>query len=713
MLSNLNEQQQQAVLAVEGPVMVFAGAGSGKTRTLTYRVAYMINEKNIDPYHILAITFTNKATNEMRERLIHLVGEHSHDVTISTFHSLCARILRKEITALGYSRDFTIIDEDEQLKIINQVLKDANTDRKEFSGKKLQKVLNYTKCFSVKSTNPAEQALFDTYEERMHSLNLLDFEDLLLKVHDLFRNFPEIREKYASRYQYILVDEFQDTNLIQYEIVKLLAEKSRNLFVVGDDDQSIYSFRGTNYENMNLYKKDFPEYQLFLLNQNYRSTQVILDGCNRLIANNKNRQKKELFSEIPGNANDVEIFQAYNEKLEVDYILDQIFTMKLRGEEYSSIAILYRNSVLLRNVELGIIQMGLPYRVFGGISYLRRREVKDIIAYLKLIVNHEDLYSFERIINVPARAIGDATIGKVMEIRKKYKISLFEAIDACKTILSDRRYLALTEFKDLILKLTEEMNDHPLIEVYDHLLEAIHYIDYLKEEEDSEERIENIEEFKSILLQIEEETGTLSRIERLEEAFDEAILSDDARQNQKESINGLTLSTIHSVKGLEFDTVFVIGLEENVFPNSYRFSSEEELEEERRIAYVAFTRAKKKLYLLSAQNRLLYGERFTNKTSRFVFEFTGVTPVEKDPIIDINQDHNYQYEKPKTAEPKKVELLKGEDIPKYKVGDKVIHSKFGEGIIIAIESGEIGQIFFDQTKKLTKILLSHPALRKR
>lgn len=705
MLSSLNEQQKAAVIAVNGPVMVFAGAGSGKTRTLTYRVAYMIAHEKIKPYNILAITFTNKATNEMKNRLLNLVGPISYDVTISTFHSLCARILRREITHLGYDKSFTILDEEEQLKIVNEVLKENNIDRKKYSGKSMQKQINYVKCFNSKPSNPIEQRIFSLYEEKMKSLNLLDFEDLLLKVNELFYNFPEVLERYCKKFQYVLVDEFQDTNLIQYEIVKLLTINSRNLFVVGDDDQSIYSFRGTNYENMQLFKHDFPEFQIFYLTQNYRSTQHILDGCNLLIAHNQNREDKKLFSCDLGDSSDVQIYQAYNEKEEVDYILDRIFSIKIRGSEYSSIAVLYRNSSLMRNMELGLIQMGLPYQVFGGISYLRRREVKDIIAYFKLIVNPNDVYSFQRIVNVPSRSLGDATVNKVLEIKKKYRLTLFDAVDACKTLLSEKRYQALNEFKEMILSMSALLEAANLVMVFDFLIEKIKYYDYLKSEDDGEERIENVEEFKSILVQIEEGDPSLTRKERLEAAFDEAILSDDKLQNQRQNREGITLSTIHSVKGLEFEYVFVIGLEENVFPNTFRFSSEDELEEERRIAYVAFTRAKKRLYLISAKNRLLYGERFNNKTSRFILEFTGANRQNNDIEFEIVKDERIDTVK-------QIELLSNDEKPDYKIGDKVIHNKFGEGIIIAI-NGNDGQIFFDQAKSLTKILLNHPALRKK
>lgn len=701
MLSNLNEQQKAAVLAVEGPVMVFAGAGSGKTRTLTYRVAYMIDAVKIRPSNILAITFTKKATNEMKERLIKLIGPYAYDVTISTFHSLCAKILRRDITHLGYSRNFNILDEEEQLKVINDCLKENNIDKKQYPAKYIQRLIKTAKCFSVLPEDPYERRVYDLYEKKMQEFNLLDFDDLLIKTYELFKNNKEVLDKYRSIFKYILVDEFQDTNLIQYKIVRLLAEESRNLFVVGDDDQSIYSFRGTNYENMQLFKKDFPEHKIFYLTENYRSPQSILDGCNRLIKNNINREKKELISQNKGSSDDVVIYQAYNEKQEVEFIVDRILSLKLHGVDYKDIAILYRNTVLLRNLELGIIQMGIPYKVYGGVPYLRRREIKDIIAYFKLMIDNDDVYSFRRVVNVPSRMLGETTIDKVIELKNKYNLSLFDAIDATKSILSLRRYNALTEFKNLILEFKDKLESNHLIDIYNELLERISYREYLLNEDEAEDRIDNIEEFKSILYQIETDNPDLPRSERLREAFDQALLNDDVKQSQKQSLDGITLSTIHSVKGLEFDYVFVIGLEENVFPNVRSFSSPDEIEEERRIAYVAFTRAKKKLFLITAQNRLLYGDRFANRPSRFLLEYTGTT---------LEEERIYKEEK--KDEFTKVKLLTEEEQPNYKPGDKVIHSKFGEGIIIAINK-DIGQIFFDNTKDIKQIMLNHPALRKK
>jgi len=708
MLGALNEAQKKAVLAVEGPVIVFAGAGSGKTRTLTYRIAYMIKEQGINPFNILAITFTNKAANEMKERLRTLLGHESFDATICTFHSLCAKILRREIDVLGYDKSFSIIDEDEQLKIIGEVLSENNLEKKK--ARSLQKAIGYLKCFGVRSRDPFENKVWDLYEEKMKSLNLLDFDDLLLKVKEIFLYHEDILEKYRMKYQYILVDEFQDTNLIQYQIVKLLALKKRNLFVVGDDDQSIYSFRGANYENTILFKKDFPEHTMFTLTQNYRSTQKILDGCNRLISNNKDREKKELFSEIEGKDNDVVIYEAIDEKDEVEYVLDEISYLKNRDNSYEDFAILYRSSVLLRNFELGLIRRGIPYKVFGGVSYLKRREIKDIIAYLKLIINNNDLHSFKRIINVPTRGIGPSTIEKIEELRKKYKITLFETLDACKTVLPKSKYEVLMEFKNMILEFKERMNEIDLLSFYDEVLEKIQYLEYLKDEtDDFEDRKDNLKEFKSVLYQVEEDSSDLPRTEKLRAAFDDAILSDDYLQNQKENKNGLTISTIHSVKGLEFPYVFLVGLEENIFPNSFKFESDSELEEERRVAYVACTRAQKKLYLVKSNKRMLYGNFFKNEPSRFLFEFIGRNAIKEKKKVIVN-DFVFTDITPEVE--KKVEKVVNNDPKSFKPGDTVIHSKFGEGIIVGIDK-EIGQIFFASEGRVAKIALSHPSLNKK
>lgn len=713
MLGELNELQRQAVLPIDGPVIVFAGAGSGKTRTLTHRIAYMIKEKSIAASNILAITFTNKAANEMKERLKGMLGYEATLSTISTFHSLCAKILRREIEILGYDRSFSIIDDDEQLKIISEVLSENNFDKKK--ARSIQNMIGYCKCFGTKSKDGWENKVWDLYEEKMKNLNLLDFDDLLLKVKEIFLYNPQILQKYRNKYRYILVDEFQDTNLIQYQIVKLLALEHRNLFVVGDDDQSIYSFRGANYENVRLFKKDFPEHLSFSLTQNYRSTQTILDGCNRLISHNKDREKKELFSNEKGNTNDVELFEARNEKEEVEYVLNEIYSLKNKNNSYEDFAILYRSSVLLRNFELGLIKQQIPYKVYGGVSYLKRREIKDVIAYLKLIVNNNDLHNFKRIVNVPPRGIGQASLEKIEDIKNTYKISLFEALDACKTIFPKSKYETLMEFKNMILDFSQKLEETELVQFYVDVLTKIDYLNYLKDEvDDFEDRKANLDEFKSILYQVDNGSENTSRTEKLREAFDEAILSDEYLQTQKENKTGVTISTIHSVKGLEFDYVFLVGFEENIFPNTFRLEDESELEEERRVAYVACTRARKKLIFTRANQRMLYGSFFKNEPSRFLSEFMGNSMVKKKTVLF--EDYQFDDIKPdidvKPKEKSETVIQEANDPKMYKLGDQVVHKKFGEGVIIAID-GTIGQIFFNSEKRLIKIELSHPALNKK
>lgn len=698
LLHDLNEEQREAVSTINGPVIVFAGAGSGKTRTLTYRIAHMIQDENIKPYNILAITFTNRATNEMKSRLLKLVGEDATKCHISTFHSFCARILRMEIEALGYSRHFSIIDDDDQLLFISKLLKEANVDKKLFPPRHVQKNINRCKCFDMKPEVHTYTTIYELYEAKMKEENLLDYEDLLIKVHEIFKKFPEILEKYQEKYKYISIDEFQDTNLIQYKIAEILGRKYKNIFVVGDDDQSIYSFRGTNYENMQRFKKDFADYKLIHLTENYRSTQSILKGCNALISNNKDREKKELFSRNTGKNNDVTIYQASSEKEEVEYVIDKIATLKNKGIEYNNIAILYRSSSLARNYEMGLIKEGIPYKIFGGVSYLKRREVKDMIAYLKLIVNHNDTQSFERIVNVPPRGIGSATVNTLLEHKRKFRLSIFDAIEEMKGNLPNSKYTVLNSFKETILKYRNTIEDETLIHLFENLVSDIKYREYLKEEDDNvEERLENLEEFKSILFTIEDNGVVDTRINKLEAAFDEAILSDDKLPNQKQSLNGITLSTIHSAKGLEFDAVFLVGLEEGVFPNSLANDENKDLEEERRIAYVGCTRAKSKLYLISSRRRLLYGNIVFNRTSRFLLEFSEAS----DAKID-RKKVTFETKKEEKKEPTNTE---------YKVGDKVKHTLYGEGIIIAINDG-IGQICFSQKGVITKMILNHPTLSK-
>ena len=703
----LNVNQSKAATMFAGPVMVFAGAGSGKTRTLTYRVANMINE-GIPAYNILAITFTNKATNEMKERLYDLVGETIKFTTISTFHSLCARILRQDIDVIGYKRNFEIIDEEDQLKIVAEALEQENIDKKRFTPKQMRKMINFNKCFNLKPSSQIEQKVFNKYEEIMKEMNLLDFEDLLIKTYEVFKTSSVVLEKYRSKFQYILVDEFQDTNLIQYKIVRMLALNHRNLFVVGDDDQSIYSFRGTNYENMQLFKKDFPEYNMIILDQNYRSTQVILDGSNRLISNNKNRENKTLYSDIKGKESDVVVSTLPDERDEVDYVIAQIKdAVKRQNKEYKDFAILYRSSVISRNFELGLISNNIPYKIYGGISYLRRKEIKDVIAYLKLIIDNDDVMSFKRIVNEPSRGLGAKTIQDLLDIRRQYNLDIFTAIDTYKS-KSVSKFKVLNEFKNLILDLKQKLNDMSLTELFEELLLQTNYVSIYEDDDNVEERKENLMEFKSILRTIENDGEIASNEEKLTAAFDEAILADDKLQNQRQSQEGVTLSTVHSVKGLEFDTVFVVAFENGIFPSFMISSEDEDGEEERRIAYVAVTRAKNKLYLTTAKKRLLYGSISKNRPSRFLLEFSGANIFEKPKIKEYDEYGISQVER----EENKKQFENSTDDKNYKIGDFIIHKVYGEGIVVSLD-GTTGKICFTAQGRIKTFDMTHPSIRKK
>ena len=500
-------------------------------------------------------------------------------------------------------------------------------------------------------------------------------------------------------YKYIIIDEFQDTDLVQYKIVRLLALKNRNIFIVGDDDQSIYSFRGTNYENFNNFKLDFSEYQMFTLNTNYRSTNTILEYSNRLISFNKNRQEKNLVAIKDGTKNDVELYTALDEEDEARFVARTITSLK-KDCQYSDFAILYRSSVLLRTVELELLRRDLPYKVYGGISYVKRKEVKDLLSYLRLIINDNDIISFKRIVNVPSRGIGLATIDKVEKVRREYKLTLFDTIDYMKTILPTSKYNVLVEFRELIQKYKRKLEEEDLVNFYNDLVKEIEYERYLYEEYDTSEakdRMDNVKEFASVLYKID---SLDNRIEKLKEILDDAVLSEDYRRDHKEDSNGITVSTIHSVKGLEFKTVFIIGLEEELLPKVSYMDKPDDLEEERRICYVAMTRAKDKLFLVHTRRRLLFGRYFNNEPSRFIKEAFGI--------------NNFEIIEEKKEEPKEVKKIFNRDKSldgDYQISDKVYHETFGEGIITGIDKG-IGTIFFASVKGTKKILLNHPKLSK-
>ena len=686
-LEGLNKDQRAAVEKVEGPVIVFAGAGTGKTRTLTTRIAYMITEKDINPKNILAITFTKKATNEMRERVMKLSGANAKYVTISTIHAFCARILRQTISKIGYGLNFEIVDEEDVNKIISDIYKDLNISKKYFSPRAAANIISAYKN-GIGEVNGVIKEVYDAYQKRLKESNQVDFDDLLVLTYQILSSFPDVLEYFQNKYQYILVDEFQDTNIVQYDIIKLLADKYRNIFVVGDDDQSIYSFRGANVLNMYQFSKDYPDREMIKLTQNYRSSNAILKGSNNLIKHNKHREEKELFSEVEGTLQDVTINDTYYYEDEPRYVVDEIKHLVARKNyQYKDIAILYRTNVISRNIELGLIEGGIPYQIYGGFAFLKRKEIKDILSYLKYIVDPENMFHFKRIINLPARGIGDKTIEKLM-LYKKSDESLFNAIERFHAEFPSTKSEALLEFKNLIVKLQDLFEKLSLPEFYDEMLTLTNYKETLKNEDDEESnRIQNVDEFKSILVQLERRVDLegMSNKDKLQIGFDDVIL--DETVGTKQDVNGVVLSTVHSIKGLEFKAVFVVALEEGIFPS---LKEDSDIEEERRIAYVAFTRAKERIYLTCVSRRLIYGRVVLNQKSRFITEY----------VASLDWKEHLEEQK---------EI---EDNTPIKVGDKVTHCNFGDGLVIS-ETGNIIQVLFEKDHSFRKILKDHPSIKKR
>ncbi len=687
-MTKLNDSQLEAVKTVEGPVLVFAGAGTGKTRTLTSRITYMIKECGIAPYNILAITFTKKATNEMRERIEASVGELARFVGISTIHALCAKILRQTIHVVGYSNNFEIIDDEDSLKIIHDIYRTENIERKYFSPKAAMNAISAYKNGISKLFGISEK-IYNAYQEHLKKNNLVDFDDLLILTHKILLENVEIRKHYQDKYRYILVDEFQDTNALQYEIVKLLAGDAQNVFAVGDDDQSIYSFRGARVDNMYLFLEEFKKVKKIILNKNYRSTNAILKGANSVIANNQMREDKKLISDIEGTYNDVTVNESYYYEDEARYVSNEIRKLVKDRYDYKDIAVLYRNNVVARNFELAFIENHIPYVIYGGVSYLRRREIKDVVSYLKFIIDNDNMIHFKRIINQPSRGIGEKTIQKVDDCMKQKNICLFDAIEEVHKENSSSKSLALVEFKKTILELQALIDTMPLEEFFDIMIDKTGYLEMIQNEDNQETNREaNLKEFKSILYKIERsfEDEDLKHSEKLKRGFDDIVL--DESIGTKQNHNCVVLSTIHSIKGLEFSVVFVTALEEGIFP---ALREEADLEEERRVAYVAFTRAKERIYLTCATRRLIYGRIVKNMKSRFLTEYISSKEL-TDHIEEQMQRH------PGTP---------GE----IKVGDRVYHSNFGEGIVITIDDMTI-QILFDKDHSLRKILKNHPSITK-
>lgn len=730
-LNKLNPPQREAVTTTEGPLLILAGAGSGKTRVLTHRIAYLIEEKGVSPYRILALTFTNKAAKEMRERVDSLVETDARSIWVATFHGFCARLLSMEIERIGYGKSFIIYDEQDQQSLIGHIIKDMNLNDKVFSKRMLAGIFSNAKNHSLsplaflRETGQPTQILeaFKVYEKRLKNANALDFDDLLLCTIRLFEENPDVLQKYQERFRYILVDEYQDTNLAQYHIVNLLAKVHRNLCVVGDDDQSIYAWRGADIRNILEFEKDFSGCKVIRLEQNYRSTEKILNAANEVIKNNKGRKEKRLWTAEKG-GEPIDVHEATDERDEAYYICSRIANGSRSGARYDDYAILYRTHAQSRILEMMLKSFLIPYRVYGGVSFFSRAEVKDILAYLRLVLNPADDEAFLRVVNLPPRGIGAQSIAALSDSAKRRGIPLLSALFAPDDIPA-RTAAKFTPFLRLFQSLYELLDTLPLTDFTRELLERIGYDAYLRDDkkENYEARAEVVEELLGYIEEFEE-SYTESDGNVLQSFLTNVALFSQA-DNVDETNGCVNLMTLHAAKGLEFPNVFLCGLEEGLFPSSQSAYDDDKLEEERRLCYVGVTRAKRKLYLSYARERTLYGTTEAKLPSRFLTEMGDAIKLPenrsaKRAVPERRWDSGTSYtpsasfhtapiaRKPQPIEPtvgtkpeppKKAQTFTGT------VGSRVRHKLFGEGTIIGLDgtgAAMIVQIRFDNgnVKKL-------------
>lgn len=692
-IEKLNNEQKKAATFKDGPCLVIAGAGSGKTKVLTTRIANLI-ENGVKPYNILAITFTNKAAGEMRERVNNIIN--AHDAFIGTFHSFGLKIIRENSALFNLTSAFTLIDTEDQTSIIKKIMKDINITDKMISPAFIKSKISFIKNnmlsdseianFLISENEKIAVKIYYEYEKILKRNNTLDFDDLLKKPVELFNSNKELLEKYQDKFKYILIDEYQDTNEVQYKLVKLLSKKYLNLFVVGDPSQSIYAFRGANYQNILNFEKDFKGCTVIKLPQNYRSTQTILDAANEVISHNKQRKDLDLFSDL-GQGVKIKYIRTFNDSMENKRVVDEIQKLYEEGYNRKDMAIFYRTNAQSRSIEDALVKANIPYKVFGSFYFYKRKEIKDLLAYLKLIANPSDDVSLERVINEPKRKIGDKTIENLREKARSLNISMFEAIDSGKEL----------EFKNLILNLIEISKDTSITGLIDKTLELSKMKETYENDKslESDIRLENLMEFRSVSETYEKETGNVN----LSDFLMEVSLVADAAEYSADA-DAVTLMTVHSAKGLEFKVVFIIGLEENIMPISKALYDDEELEEERRLMYVAITRAKEKLYLLNAGRRMLYGNMQMNPPSRFISEIS-------DNLLDKEETKNEMHSL-------KTKLLYSDDNTsgeEFKNGDIVTHLTFGKGVVVSVDDKFI-TIAFHQRFGVKKFLKNYKGIRK-
>lgn len=709
LLKNLNEQQQKAVKHTEGPLLIMAGAGSGKTRVLTHRIAYLIREKEVAPYNILAITFTNKAAREMQDRIENLIGADSEHMWVSTFHSMCVRILRRNIDQIGYDQNFTILDTTDQLTAIRQVLRDLDIDTKQFEPRSVLNRISAAKNELITPEEFAENA--DSYREEIHaeiyakyqkiirSNHSLDFDDLIMQTVHLFNRVPDVLAYYQRRFQYIHVDEYQDTNHAQYVLVNQLASRYENICVVGDSDQSIYRWRGANIENILNFEKDYLHAEVILLEQNYRSTKTILEAANAVIENNPNRKPKNLWTDNT-KGEKIKYYKGYDERAEAAYVIDTIRNLiDEKGYRPKDIAILYRTNAQSRAMEEALMKSTFDYQIIGGLKFYERKEIKDIIAYLRLIANPNDDISFERVVNEPKRGIGRTTIDRLQAYASSEGITLYQAVQEVDFAgVTPRAANSLAKFNELIETFRKQEEFLTVTDLVEEILDRTTYREVLEAERtlEAQSRLENLDEFLTVTNHFDETTKDDEDAGLIDFLTDLALIA-DIDQMDKEEVDHqdlITLMTLHSAKGLEFPVVFLIGMEENLFPHSRSMDDPDEMEEERRLAYVGITRAEKELYITHAVSRQMYGRYMNNLRSRFIDEMPAY-------LIDgINDEPSGNFTRPfekglfqsrrvgkESGRPRRVAkrtITSGAEKANWEVGEKVVHKKWGTGTIVTV-----------------------------
>lgn len=712
LVKHMNTEQTEAVRTTEGPLLIMAGAGSGKTRVLTHRIAYLLDEKGVSPYNILAITFTNKAAKEMKERVQKLVGEEAEVIWMSTFHSMCVRILRRDADRIGIERNFTIIDPTDQKSVIKDVLKRENIDPKRYEPRMFISAISNLKNELKTPQDALESAndfytqmvakVYEGYQKQLIRNQALDFDDLIMTTIKLFERVPDVLDYYQNKFQYIHVDEYQDTNKAQYTLVNLIAQKFKNLCVVGDSDQSIYGWRGADIQNILSFEEDYPNARTIFLEQNYRSTKTILNAANEVIRNNTERKPKGLWT-ANANGEKIKYYEAFSERDESEYVVREIFKQQKKGRKLKDIAVLYRTNAQSRVLEETFLKSNVPYVMVGGQKFYDRKEIKDVLSYLRLIANSADDISLRRVINIPKRGIGPSSVDKIAAYATSNSISMFEALAEVDFIgLSKKVTQAASEFYQLINHLMQEQEFLEISEIVEEVLIKSGYRDMLEREQtlEARSRLENIDEFMSVPKDYEKNTP-LEEQSLINFLTDLSLVADVDEANLED---GVTLMTMHSAKGLEYPVVFIIGMEESIFPHLRAIKSDDdhEMEEERRISYVAITRAEEELYLTHASSRTLFGRSQSNPRSRFLNEIPDdlLALPERKQTTQIGQKRTA----PKRGYSQRTVVNNAKpSTSEWNVGDKVTHKSWGEGMVsnVNVKNGsvELDIIFKSQGPK--------------